>query len=182
MQGYSTTAVGLALLPQGMVMGLATGLVNEAVMRGLVRSTVFSGMVLLAVSTLSLVLVGKSTPLAVTPALMCGRGMTLCLTVQPLFTALLSDLVPRRAADANTLVNGVERMAGSFGAALMATFHQVRVNAAGSVVNALHGSAVLLAVVASRGALAACLLRRQHPAARAASLGPVDRTSADQPH
>jgi EmrB/QacA subfamily drug resistance transporter len=163
-QGHSTIAVGLALLPQGIAMGLATGLGNKVVLRGLVRPAVICGMILLAVSTLGLVLVGESTPLAVTAALLCGRGMALGLTVQPLFTTLLGDLDPQRAADANTLVNGVERMAGSFGVALMATFYQVRVHATGSGVSALHESVILLTVVAIAGALTARLLTPGRPA------------------
>jgi len=46
----------------------------------------------------------------------------------PLLVATLGRLPQARLADANTLFNIVERVAGSFGVALLATFFQVRVH------------------------------------------------------
>jgi EmrB/QacA subfamily drug resistance transporter len=157
-QGHSATAVGLTLMPQGVAMGLATGLGRKAIERGAVRASVIAGMALLGTGMLGLLLITRTTPLPVTAMLLCGRGVALGLIVPPLFGTLLGDLEPGRAADANTLVNSVERMAGAFGVALLATFYQQRTIATGSGVTALHQSAMLLATVAGAGALAALRL------------------------
>jgi predicted MFS family arabinose efflux permease len=157
-QGHSAMAVGLALMPQGVTMGLATALGKMAIDRQAVRASVLSGMALLAVSMLGLLLVGRSAPLGATALMLCGRGVALGLIVPPLFGTLLSDLDAGRAADANTLVNAIERMSGAFGVALLATFYQARTAATGSGVTALHESAIVLASVAAAGALLALRL------------------------
>ena len=61
--------------------------------------------------------------------------------------------------DANTLFNIAERLAGSFGVALLATFYSARIQLTGSAVTALHDCALLLATVSAAGALAALALR-----------------------
>jgi hypothetical protein len=158
-QGHSAMAVGLTLVPQGVAMGLATGLGRKVAMeRGALRGCVVSGLVLLGASTLALLLITRTTPLAVTAALLCGRGLSLGLIVPPLFGTLLGDLEPGRAADSNTLVNAVERVCGAFGVALLATYYQMRLAVTGSGVTALHDSAVALALVAAGGVLVALRL------------------------
>jgi hypothetical protein len=57
--------------------------------------------------------------------------------VQPLVPALLGDLDDTRMPDANTLFNIAERLSGSFGIALLATFHAARAHLTGSAVIAL---------------------------------------------
>jgi EmrB/QacA subfamily drug resistance transporter len=178
-QGHTATAVGLTLMPQGAAMGLATGLSRKAVERATVRSSVVAGMVVLVLSMLGLLLITARTPLGVTAVLLCGRGLALGLIVPPLFGALLADLDPRSAADANTLVNVVERISGAFGVALLVTFFQLRSAATGSGVTALHESAMLLAGVAAAGALVALgLPPGAGRAARAAPSGPVETAAA----
>jgi EmrB/QacA subfamily drug resistance transporter len=159
-QQHSTTVTGLVLLPQGVVMGLASWLGSVLVERGQARPVVITasvagGLALLAACTLSLLLLTTSTPLWVTTILLCGRGAALGLTVQPLVMALLDGLPSSAMPDANTLFNMAERLSGSFGIALLATLYASRAAATGSPVTALHECALVLTVAAAVGAVAA---------------------------
>jgi MFS family permease len=125
-QGFSAMAAGLMLLPQGLVLAAGTMLGDVLTKRRLVRPGVISGMAILAASTATLALLTPSTPAWTTALLLCGRGFALGLTIQPLIVTTLGRLAPRELADASTLFNIVERVAGSFGVALIGTFFQVR--------------------------------------------------------
>jgi hypothetical protein len=171
-QRHSATVAGLALLPQGVVMGLAAALGNTIVARGraspvVIALSVSGGLALLAVSTLGLVLLTASTPVWLTATLLCGRGIALGLTVQPLVLGLLGGLDDARRPDANTLFNIGERLSGSFGIALLATFYATRSQASGSPVTALHDCALVLAAASAAGALGGLsLLRVRSPVRR----------------
>jgi MFS family permease len=175
-QRRSATITGLALLPQGVVMGLAAALGNKIVDRGRARPAVIAasvsgGLALLAVATLGLLLLTAATPVWLTATLLCGRGIALGLTVQPLVLGLLGGLDDARRPDANTLFNIGERLSGSFGIALLATFYAARAVASGSPVTALHDCALVLAAVSAVGALGALGLR---PGAAGPRPGPSD--------
>ena len=159
-QHHGVTVTGLVLLPQGVVMGLASWLGSVLVERGkarpaIITASVSGGLALLAASTLGLLLLTAATPLWVTTALLCGRGVALGLTIQPLVMALLDGLGSVAMPDANTLFNMAERLSGSFGIALLATLYASRAAATGSPVRALHDCALVLTVAAAVGALAA---------------------------
>jgi hypothetical protein len=68
----------------------------------------------------------------VTTGLLCGRGVALGLTIQPLVMGFIAGLDERRMPDANTLFNMAERLSGSFGIALLATLYGRRAAATGS--------------------------------------------------
>jgi EmrB/QacA subfamily drug resistance transporter len=159
-QHHGTTVTGLILLPQGVVMGLAAWLGSVLVERGKARPAVITasvsgGLALLAASTLGMLLLTASTPLWVTTVLLCGRGVALGLTIQPLVATLLGGLGPRQMPDANTLFSMAERLSGSFGIALLATLYASRATATGSPVTALHDCVLVLTVAAAVGAVAA---------------------------
>jgi EmrB/QacA subfamily drug resistance transporter len=159
-QHHGTTVTGLVLLPQGIVMGLASWLGSVVIERGnsqpaVITVSVAGGLALLAASTLGLLLLDRATPLWVTTALLCGRGVALGLTIQPLVMALLGGLPASAMPDANTLFNMAERLSGSFGIALLATFYASRAAATGDPVAALHDCALVLTVAAAVGAVAA---------------------------
>jgi EmrB/QacA subfamily drug resistance transporter len=163
-QHHGTTVTGLVLLPQGVVMGLASWLGSGLIERGRARPAVITasiagGLAFLAASTLGLLLFTASTPLWVTTALLCGRGVALGLTIQPLVMAFLTGLDPRRMPDANTLFNMAERLSGSFGIALLATLYASRAGATGSPVTAFRDCALVLTAAATAGAVAALGLR-----------------------
>jgi predicted MFS family arabinose efflux permease len=167
-QHHSSTLTGLVLLPQGVVMGLASWLGSVLIERGKARpwvitASVSGGLALLAASTLGLLALTAATPVWVTAALLCGRGVALGLTVQPLVVALLGGLPASAMPDANTLFNMAERLSGSFGIALLATLYASRAAATGSPVTALRDCALVLAAASAAAAIAALALRRPHP-------------------
>jgi hypothetical protein len=60
---------------------------------------------------------------------MAGRGLGIGLVMQPLLTAMLAGLSRNQLADANTLFNVGQRLGGSLGVGLLATFFTLRVAA-----------------------------------------------------
>ena len=159
-QHHSTTVTGLVLLPQGVVMGLASWLGSVLIERGKARPSVIAvsvvgGLALLTASTLGLLLLTPTTPVWVTTALLCGRGVALGLTIQPLVMAFLAGVDQARMPDANTLFNIAERLSGSFGIALLATLYASRAAATGDPVTAFRDCALVLTLAAAVGAVAA---------------------------
>ena len=159
-QHHSTTVTGLVLLPQGVVMGLASWLGSGLIERGKARPSVITvsvvgGLALLTASTLGLLLLTPTTPVWVTTALLCGRGVALGLTIQPLVMAFLAGVGQARMPDANTLFNIAERLSGSFGIALLATLYASRAAATGDPVTAFRDCALVLTLAAAVGAVAA---------------------------
>ena len=152
-QHHSAEVAGLALLPQGVVMGLASAFGNRIVARGkerpaLITASIVGGMALLALFSAGLVLLEASTALWLTAALLCGRGVAIGLTTQPLTLMLLGNLDPAEQADANTLFSATQRLAGSFGVALFTAYFTGQARATGSPILALHESAIVLSVAA----------------------------------
>jgi EmrB/QacA subfamily drug resistance transporter len=146
--GHGPLAAGLMLLPQGVVMGLSTKFGAMLGPRGWQRAGIVAGLAALAVTTASLVLVDADTPLWVIAALMSGRGLGIGLVIQPLITASLAGLDRGALADANTLFNVGQRLGGSVGVSLLATYFTLRVTAR---VGAVLTSAGVPASAASSG-------------------------------
>src|SRR5205085_5542616 len=132
LQGLSPLQAGLTLLPQGLVTGVGTVLGDRIAPRWGVRVSAVLGLVTLTLTTAALLLVTRTTPAWVTALVLSGRGLAVGLTIQPLLIATLGDLTQSEIADGNTLFNVVQRLGGSIGINLLATFfavrEQVRVN------------------------------------------------------
>ena len=126
LQGSSPVVAGLALVPQGLLTGVGTVLGGALAARLGVRWTVLAGMLILAISTASLLTLQLTTPAWQIAVLLSGRGIALGLTIQPLLLGLTGTLSAAELADGNTLFNVVERLSGSVGIALLATFFQAR--------------------------------------------------------
>ncbi|WP_432930628.1 DHA2 family efflux MFS transporter permease subunit [Microbispora sp. CA-135349] len=159
-QHHTGLVTGLALLPQGLAMGLSTWLGGKVAERYSVRSAVVLGMVLLAVMTGLMALFTPDTPVWLTTLVLCGRGLAIGFTSQPLVVSLLGGLAPERVPDGNTLFSVAQRLAGSFGIALLVTFFTARGAATGSPLTGFRETVVLLSAVALLGAMAATGLRR----------------------
>ena len=125
-QGMTALEAGLALLPQGLVLGVATIAGNEIGKRIPTRIMVLAGMALLTAMTAGLLAIDVHTPAWLTAVILSGRGIAMGLVVAPLVFSTLSRVPAEEAADANTLFNVVQRLGGSFGIALLATFLQAR--------------------------------------------------------
>jgi EmrB/QacA subfamily drug resistance transporter len=158
-QHHSTTVTGLVLLPQGVVMGLASWLGSVLIERAgwhpaLITMSVTGGLALLTASTLGLLLLTPTTPVWVVAGLLCGRGVALGLAIQPLVMAFLAGVDETRMPDANTLFNIAERLSGSFGIALLATLYASRAAATGDPVTAFRDCVLVLGAAAAAGAVA----------------------------
>jgi EmrB/QacA subfamily drug resistance transporter len=128
LQGYSAMDTGLAMLPQGIVMGLGVVIGDRVYNKKLlsIRTTVMAGMLLLAISTASLLFFEMSTPTWASALILSVRGFAIGLTIQPLLYDLLATLRPEETADGNTLFNVVQRLGGSIGISALATVFQSR--------------------------------------------------------
>jgi len=58
--------------------------------------------------------------------LLCGRGFAIGLVIQPLLNDLIGGLPVERVPDGNTFFNVVQRVGGTVGIALLATYLQQR--------------------------------------------------------
>jgi EmrB/QacA subfamily drug resistance transporter len=125
-QGMTALEAGLALLPQGLVLGVATIAGTAVAKRISTRLTVVVGMVLLTAMTAGLLTLDIQTPGWQTALILSGRGLAMGLVITPLVFTTLSRVPSAESADANTLFNVVQRLGGSFGIALLATFLQSR--------------------------------------------------------
>jgi len=156
-QGYSALQAGLALLPQGLVMGIGTIVGQRVATSGRLRLGALTGAATLVVMTAALLLIDAATPAWVTSLMLCGRGLAFGLVTQPLLVTMMGRLSGPDVADGSTLFNIVQRVAGSFGIGLLATLFaqrvQVRITAE---LAALHVPASVLAG-SSRGVGAGAL-------------------------
>ena len=156
-QGHSAAATGLALLPQGIVTGLGTVLGQKLLARISVRTTVITGFAVLTAASLGLLAITATTPLAVTAAILAGRAAAIGLVITPLLYAITSTLESAQLADANTVFNICQRIAGALGIGLIATLFATQARSAGPV-PALHDTGLVLTAIAAVAAAAATML------------------------
>ncbi len=163
-QGYSAIMAGIALLPQGILTGLGTVLGQKVADRIGIRATVLLGFAVLLISSLGLLDVDATTPLWLTSTILAARSGAIGLVITPLLTVVNLHLKPEEQADANTVFNVVQRIAGSLGIGLVAGYFATQSTTSGPV-DALHQVAILLAALAGAAAIAAALLpvRRTPP-------------------
>jgi EmrB/QacA subfamily drug resistance transporter len=127
-QGKSAEITGLSLLPQGIVTGVGTWIGDKLSRQRSERSirlTTTLGMGILTVTTGALLAVGIGTSDWEIATVLSGRGLALGLTIQPLLYATIGNLSDHEVPDGNTLFNVMDRLGGSVGISLLATFFQV---------------------------------------------------------
>ncbi len=156
-QGHSALAAGLAMLPQGIITGVSAALGPRVLTRFTVRATVAAGFVVLATASLGMLLIGAGTPLWLTATILACRSVSIGLVISPLLQALTDRLRPEQMADASTLFNVCQRIAGSFGISLIAALYAARAVAVGPV-PALHLTGLVITAISAVGALAALAL------------------------
>jgi EmrB/QacA subfamily drug resistance transporter len=158
-QGRSALAAGIAMAPQGIVTGLSTALGGKVLSRFTVRSTVLAGFAVLAAASLGILAIGTRTPLWMIAAILAVRSASIGLVINPLLTALTAPLPPEQMADASTLFNVAQRIAGSFGIGLIAALYADLARSSGAV-TALHITGLVIAGIAGAAALLATALTR----------------------
>jgi hypothetical protein len=167
-------ASGLVLLPQGIVMGLSTRWGMNLSEHGRLRPVVLVGLLAVGTTTALLLLVDLQTPLWTVAVLMAGRGLGIGLVIQPLLLAMLAGLGAHQLADANTLFSVAQRLGGSIGVGLLATFFTLRAGADGAL-SGFHETVLVAAGVAFLGALCAVFVRQPRVAEPAPVSGSAPR-------
>ena len=110
-RGLSATAVGLAMLPLGLVIGLFSGAAGRAADRLGARPFLVAGSALAGVATLWLTAQQPSIALGVVaPIALLAAGMA--LVVAPLTTVVMSAAPDARAGAASGINNAASRVAG----------------------------------------------------------------------
>jgi len=176
-QGMSATVTGLVLLPQGVVTGIGTWIgdkLSKQRSERSIRLTTILGMTILTVTTAMLLRVDLGTPDWVIAVILSGRGLALGLTIQPLLYATIGNLEGSEVPDGNTLFNVMDRLGGSIGISLLASFFQfseqsyISAGSSGSAMQltqaALHGfhdTILLLIVVSLVGVFLALFLKKK---------------------
>ncbi len=174
-QGHSAAATGLALLPQAVITGLGTVLGQSLLPRISLRITVVTGFLILTVASLGLLAIDARTPLAVTAAILAARAAAIGLVITPLLYAITSTLDTGQLADANSLFNIFQRIAGSLGIGLIAALFTTQTRTHGPVA-ALHTTGLILTMIAIVAAAAAILLP-----SRRVNASPATQSSTAEP-
>ncbi|HKA09795.1 MAG TPA: DHA2 family efflux MFS transporter permease subunit [Candidatus Dormibacteraeota bacterium] len=125
-QGFSAFQAGLAMLPQGVMMGAGSALGGYVMKSGRIRLSVVLGSLTMVATTAAMLLIEVRTPGWETALILCGRGLAFGLITQPLLVGMLGSLSQAESADASTLFNVIQRLGGSFGIGLLASMFAVR--------------------------------------------------------
>lgn len=119
-QGHTAMQTGVALLPQGVLMGVGTWAGQRLAARVPLRTLVAGGFAGLAAASLLLLTLDLTTPLWVVATILSGRALAVGLVTMPLLVALLAPLDESQLADGNTLFSIVQRVGGSVGVSVLA--------------------------------------------------------------
>jgi EmrB/QacA subfamily drug resistance transporter len=118
-QGNSAFDTGLALLPQGIIMGIGTFVGQKLSGKVPLKLLVILGFAILAISSVFLIFLEKDTPLWVTATILSGRAIAIGFVTAPLLVAMLAPLSERELPDGNTLFNITQRLGGSIGVSIL---------------------------------------------------------------
>jgi EmrB/QacA subfamily drug resistance transporter len=153
-QGYSAIATGIALLPQGIIMGIGTYVGQKLSGRILLRILVVTGFVILAASSVFLLFLEHGTPLWVTALILSGRAIAIGFVTTPLLVAMLAPLKENELPDGNTLFNITQRLGGSIGVSILGSLVAGGATLAATI-DSFHFVGVILIAIAVAGAILA---------------------------
>lgn len=123
-QNSSSVSTGLALLPQGVAIGVGAAVATPLVRRFGVRMVAAFGTVLFVLSLVLLATrVELGTPLWLIALILTGRGLAVGLVIQPLLSAWLFTVPARWKTDCSTVFTVVERIGGSIGVGLLVSIY-----------------------------------------------------------
>lgn len=126
LRGLNAFHAGLLLLPQAFA-SLVTALIGGRIVdRFGVRVVVIPGLILMAFASWQLSYLTLSTPYSWLQVLFVIRGLALGLIIQPLNVSALSDIHPRRFAQASSLYTVIRFVSTSLGIAVLATLVQTQ--------------------------------------------------------
>ncbi len=161
-QGHTAVETGLALLPQGIIMGVGTWAGQKLMTRVPLKLLVVTGFAILAVSSIFLVLIAQDTPLWVTALALSGRAIAIGFVTAPLLVAMLAPLPEDQLADGNTLFNITQRLGGSIGVSILGSIVAGGATLA-AVIDDFHLVGWILLVIAVVAGLISLLLTSVKP-------------------
>jgi EmrB/QacA subfamily drug resistance transporter len=167
-QGHTAFETGIALLPQGIVMGVGTYAGQKLTGKVPLKLLVVLGFVVLAISSVFLLFLEQDTPLWVVSLILCGRAVAIGLVTAPLLVAMLAPLPENELADGNTLFNITQRLGGSIGVSILGSIVGVAGLTLSQTVDRFHwvgGGMIVLAILS--GVLALFLVKDKAGAASA---------------
>jgi EmrB/QacA subfamily drug resistance transporter len=126
LRGLSAFQAGLLLLPQAFASIISALIGGRIVDRVGVRVVVIPGLVVLAFTLWQFTSLTLDTPFLWLQGMFVLRGIALGLIIQPLNVSALSDINPRRFAQASSLYTVVRFVSTSLGIAVLATLVQSR--------------------------------------------------------
>ncbi len=128
-QGYSALDAGWVMAAQGIGSVIALPLAGWLTDRYGARPVVLAGVCGLILVTLGLAGVQPETTKLEWAAILVGRGLAVGFTMMPAFSAAYVSLPPALISRGTALANTLQRMASSFGVAVIATIAADRINA-----------------------------------------------------
>ncbi len=128
-QGKDTLQAGLLLAPQGLAAAAAMTISGTLSDRFGARPVVFTGIVALVAATLLLVRVTPATDNWSWILITSARGIGMGFAMMPNFAAAYVTLAPAAIARATAVSNTLQRVASSFGIAVLATIVEGRIKA-----------------------------------------------------
>ncbi len=161
-QGHTALATGLALLPQGVVMGLGTVLGQKMAARMSLRRLVTLGFAVLAGSSAFMLALTETTPLWATALMLCGRALAAGFVTTPLLIAFLAPLREGELADGNALYNITQRLGGSVGVSILGSVAAGGAGVAGRL-DSFHLVGAILVALAVVSALVSTRVRTAAP-------------------
>ncbi len=168
-QGYTAVETGLALLPQGIVMGLGTFVGQKLSSRIPLKVLVVAGFVILALSSVFLLFLEQDTPLWATATMLAARALAIGFVTTPLLVAMLAPLPESELADGNTLFNITQRLGGSIGVSILGSVVAGGVTLAATIESFHLVGAILIATAVVAGLIALTL-----PASRSGAIPVVN--------
>jgi len=150
-QGHTAFQTGIALLPQGIIMGIGTFVGQKLSGRVPLKVLVILGFTILAISSVFLLFLDHSTPLWVTATILSGRAIAIGFVTAPLLVAMLAPLTERELPDGNTLFNITQRLGGSIGVSILGSIVGAAGLSQGQTIDRFHwvgGGLIALAVIA----------------------------------
>jgi EmrB/QacA subfamily drug resistance transporter len=168
-QGHSALVTGLALLPQGIVMGIGTFVGQKLSGRVPLKVLVLGGFAILAVSSVFLLFLQQDTPLWAIALILSGRAIAIGFVTTPLLVAMLAPLPEDQLADGNTLFNITQRLGGSIGVSILGSIVAGGVSLAATIDSFHLVGAILIAIAVVAGILSLFLTQDRTVPVRAVS-------------
>lgn len=157
-QNHSAFVTGLALLPQGIVMGLGTVVGQKLSERVPLKVLVSFGFAVLAVSSVYLLYIQQDTPLWLTSLALCGRAIAIGFVTTPLLVAMLAPLPEEQLADGNTLFNITQRLGGSIGVSILGSIVAGGATLAGTIEAFHYVGGIMIVIAVAAGLLSLFLV------------------------